>query len=66
MRLIIATAGLVGALLMLTGCDVTPGSKCSQQGSKATNSNGYTYTCAPIEGGKLIWQQDAPLKKDRP
>ena len=68
MRLITATAGLIGALFLLTGCtDITPGGSCSSVGSKHTNANGYSYTCVKNDQtGKLFWSQDKPLKKDRP
>lgn len=56
---------LLGATAGCNG-DITPGGKCSQEGSKHTNSNGYSYTCKQVPGGNRIWQQDQPLTPDRP
>jgi len=59
--------GAAALALVLAGCDVTPGGKCSAEGSKATNRNGVSYTCAKLlPKGTLVWQQDAPLTPDRP
>lgn len=65
---------VVGAAVLalaLAACDVTSGTSCNQEGSKATNKDGSTYTCETLinpDGtpGKRVWRPDAPLKKDRP
>jgi hypothetical protein len=70
MKKIMFTAFTVLLAFLLSACDVTPGGRCDQEGSKTTNKNGYSYTCGKITGtdGKprLVWKQDAPLTPDRP
>lgn len=63
---LILAATAAALVLGLAACDVTPGGACSQEGSKATNKNGTTYTCKQVPGGKRIWQQDGVLTPDRP
>ena len=62
--------GAAALALVLAGCDVTPGGRCDQEGSKATNKDGTAYTCQsiPREDGKKVrvWVQDGPLTPDRP
>lgn len=62
--------GAAALALALAACDttnITPGGACSAEGAKHTNTTGYTYTCKTDPGtGRRIWQQDAPLQKDRP
>jgi hypothetical protein len=65
MRNTIYALAAVVLALVLAGCDITPGGRCDQLGSKHTNKNGYSYTCSDV-GGKRIWRQDAPLTPDRP
>ena len=68
-RTITAMTAVLGFVLLSAqscGKDITPGGACSAEGAKHTNSNGYSYTCKTVPGGNRIWQQDAPLKPDRP
>lgn len=58
--------GVALLAVLLTACDVTPGSRCDQAGSKHTNKNGYGYTCTKLFDGRTIWQQDKQLDPDRP
>lgn len=70
MRRLIVAVTAAALTFTLTACDVTPGGRCDQAGSKATNKNGYTYTCQEVtrqDGKKAnVWVQDAPLTPDRP
>lgn len=60
-------AAALALLLAACGDDITPGGACQFEGDKHTNKDGYAYTCAKVPAtGKLIWQQDAALKPDRP
>jgi hypothetical protein len=71
LRKFAAGLGILGLMLTLTACpkggDITPGGKCSFEGDKHTNSNGYNYTCQKNpQNGALIWAQDTQLDPDRP
>ena len=48
--------GAAALALVLTGCDVTQGSSCSQVGSQTTNKDGTLYTCVKnTQTGKGFW-----------
>jgi len=70
MKKLFSAMSLLALVLILAGCDVIPGGKCSAEGSKHTNENGQSYTCGPITGAdgkpRLVWKQDAPLTPGRP
>jgi hypothetical protein len=62
--------GAATLALLLAGCDVSTGEACSQEGGKATNKDGTTYTCETlinVDGtrGNRVWRPDAPLKPGR-
>lgn len=70
MRNTIYAAMFAALAFSLTACpasNITPGGKCSAEGSKHTNEDGYSYTCRvnPNNGVK-VWMQDQPLTPDRP
>lgn len=66
MRKIKVAIGVGLLAVTLAACDVTPGGRCDQVGSKHTNDNGYAYTCTKLFDGRTIWQQDEQLDPDRP
>jgi hypothetical protein len=64
---ITAVAAMLAVVFLgAAGCDITPGSSCSAEGSKHTNKDGRPYVCRQVPGGNRIWQDDVALTPDRP